>query len=410
MGARAVGASAIGDRAFLFFMLSLLADYEHYFGPLRLLRYITVRTLLAAITALFIGFIIAPRLIRKFRELKFGHGYIDDRTGELGATYFDKKHTPTMGGLIIFLSVFLSSVLWAAPNVWVFVSLFVYAALTIPGWRDDYLKVVHKNRNGISSWEKIGWQTLATVAALAVLLWHPASAAKIRELWVPFVKHAVIVHMHWALLLVLIYLWVVGFSNAINFTDGLDGLAVGCTISVALVFGIMAYAAGNVILSDYLLMSNVPGTGELTVICGALIGGCMAFLWYNSHPAEVFMGDAVVAVILAVLVTAGLSVATRSLGVALGGLIGVMAFMIHQPFTLVIVGGVFVAELLSVVIQIGWFKFTKRRFGEGRRVFLMAPIHHHFQKKGWPETKVVLRFWVLSLGCALAGLATLKLR
>jgi phospho-N-acetylmuramoyl-pentapeptide-transferase len=322
--------------------------------------------------------------------LKFGHGYIDDRTGALGATYFDKKHTPTMGGLIIFLSVFLSSVLWAAPNIWVFVSLFVYAALTVPGWRDDYLKVVHKNRDGISSWEKIGWQSLATAGALVVLLWHPASAQKIRELWVPFLKYAIIPHMHWSVLLVLIYLWIVGFSNAINFTDGLDGLAVGCTISVALVFGIMAYAAGNVFISEYLLMSHVPGTGELTVICGALIGGCMAFLWYNSHPAEVFMGD------------------TGSL--ALGGLIGVMAFMIHQPFTLVIVGGVFVAELLSVVIQVGWFKYTKRRFGEGRRVFLMAPIHHHFQKKGWPETKVVLRFWVLSLGCALAGLATLKLR
>jgi phospho-N-acetylmuramoyl-pentapeptide-transferase len=371
-------------------MLSYLADYQDYFGPLRLLRYITVRTLLAAVTALVIGFVIAPRLIAKFRELKFGHGYIDDRTGALGATYFDKKHTPTMGGLIIFLSVFLSSVMWAVPNVWVFVSLFVYAALTLPGWRDDYMKVVKKNRDGISSWEKIAWQSLATVVALGILLWHPASSEKIRELWVPFVKNAVIAHMPWWLLLVLIYLWIVGFSNAINFTDGLDGLAVGCTISVALVFGIMAYAAGNIILSEYLLMSFVPGTGELTVICGALIGGCMAFLWYNSHPAEVFMGD------------------TGSL--ALGGLIGVMAFMIHQPFTLVIVGGVFVAELLSVVIQIGWFKYTKRRFGVGRRVFLMAPIHHHFQKKGWPETKVVLRFWVLSLGCALAGLATLKLR
>ena len=371
-------------------MLSLLADYQDYFGPLRLLRYITVRTLLAAITALVIGFVIAPRLIARFRELKFGHGYIDDRTGALGATYFDKKHTPTMGGLIIFLSVFLSSVLWAGPNIWVFVSLFVYAALTVPGWRDDYLKVVHKNRDGISSWEKIGWQSLAAIVALGVLFYHPSSAEKIRELWIPFLKYPIIQQMPWWLLLGLLYLWIVGFSNAINFTDGLDGLAVGCTISVALVFGIMAYAAGNILISEYLLMSHVPGTGELTVICGALIGGCMAFLWYNSHPAEVFMGD------------------TGSL--ALGGLIGVMAFMIHQPFTLVIVGGVFVAELLSVVVQIGWFKITKKRFGVGRRVFLMAPIHHHFQKKGWPETKVVLRFWVLSLGCALAGLATLKLR
>jgi phospho-N-acetylmuramoyl-pentapeptide-transferase len=371
-------------------VLSYLADYADYFGPLRLLRYITVRTAFAALTALTLGFILGPMLIRKFKELKFGHGYIDDRTGALGATYFDKKHTPTMGGLIIFISVFVSSALWAAPNIWVFTSLFVYAALTVPGFRDDYLKVVHKNRDGISSWEKIGWQSLATLGALGMLLLHPDSEDKIREFWVPFVKHAVIEHMPWWLLLALIYLWVVGFSNAINLTDGLDGLAVGCTITVALVMGVMAYIAGNVLLSEYLLTSHVAKTGELTVICGALIGGCMAFLWYNSHPAEVFMGD------------------TGSL--ALGGLLGVMAFMIHQPLTLVIAGGVFVMELLSVVTQVGWFKYTKRRFGVGRRVFLMAPIHHHFQKKGWPETKVVLRFWVLSLGCALASLATLKLR
>lgn len=371
-------------------MLSYLADYEHYFGPLRLLRYLTVRTGGAMLTALVIGFIIGPWLIRRFRELKFGHGYIDERTGSLGATYFDKKHTPTMGGLIIFLAVFISAVLWATPNVWVFVSLFVYTALTIPGWRDDYLKVVHKNKDGIRPWEKIGWQSLATGVALGVLLWHPQSADKIRELWVPFFKEAVIAHMPWWLLLVLIYLWIVGFSNAINITDGLDGLAVGCTITVALVFGIMAYAAGNSLISQYLLISYVPGAGELTVICGALIGAGMAFLWFNSHPAEVFMGD------------------TGSL--ALGGLIGVMAFMIHQPFTLVIVGGVFVLELLSVVFQVGWFKYTRRRYGEGRRLFRMAPIHHHFQKLGWPETKVVLRFWVLSLGFALLGLATLKLR
>ncbi len=371
-------------------MLSYLADFEDVFGPLRLLRYITVRTALAALTALFLGFLLGPVMIRKFKELKFGHGYIDDRTGHLGATYFDKKHTPTMGGLIIFSAVFAASALWATPNIWVFTSLFVYAALTVPGFRDDYLKVVHKHRAGISSREKIAWQSLATLGALGLLLWHPDSSTKIRELWVPFVKHAVIAPMPWWLLLALIYLWIVGFSNAINLTDGLDGLAVGCTITVALVMGVMAYVAGNVLLSEYLLTSHVAKTGELTVICGALIGGCMAFLWYNSHPAEVFMGD------------------TGSL--ALGGLLGVMAFMIHQPLTLVIAGGVFVMELLSVVVQVSWFKYTRRRYGEGRRVFLMAPIHHHFQKKGWPETKVVLRFWVLSLGCALASLATLKLR
>lgn len=371
-------------------MLSYLADFSEYYGPLRLLKYITVRTALAALTSLIIGFALGPMMIRKFKQLKFGHGYIDDRTGALGASYFDKKNTPTMGGLIIFISVFLGAALWATPNVWVFTSLFVYAALTVPGFRDDYLKVVHKNRNGISSWEKIAWQSAAVAGALALLLTHPDSATKIREFWVPFVKQAIVTHMPWWMLIALIYLWIVGFSNAINLTDGLDGLAVGCTITVALVMGVMAYVADHVFLAEYLLTSHVPKVGELTVIAGALIGGCMAFLWFNSHPAEVFMGD------------------TGSL--ALGGLLGVMAFMIHQPLTLVIAGGVFVMELLSVVTQVGWFKYTKRRYGEGRRVFLMAPIHHHFQKKGWPETKVVLRFWVLSLGCALASLATLKLR
>jgi phospho-N-acetylmuramoyl-pentapeptide-transferase len=375
-------------------MLSFLADYSDYLGPLRVLRYISVRTIGATGTAAFIGFIIGPWLIRQLKRLKFGQHYDDDRTGDL-AQRFDKKNTPTMGGLLIFGSVFLSSVLWAGPNIWVFVALFVYAALTAVGYRDDYLKVVHRNRDGISSREKMFWQTLTTILALAVLLWHPQSSEKIREFWVPFIKHPVYVFSGLfgvPALFVFIYLWVVGFSNAINLTDGLDGLAVGCTIPVALVFGIMAYVADHFFLSEYLLTSHVPGTGELSVVCGALIGGCMAFLWFNSHPAEVFMGD------------------TGSL--ALGGLIGVMAFMIHQPLTLVIVGGVFVWEAVSVIIQVGYFKYTKRRSptGQGTRFFLMAPIHHHFQKKGWPETKVVLRFWVLSLICALAGLGTLKIR
>ena len=371
-------------------MLTWLSEFQEYLGPLRLLRFITFRTLLAAGTAFLIGMIVAPRLIRRFRELKLGHGYVDDRTGALGAAYSDKKHTPTMGGLIIFVAVLVSSLMWALPNVWVIVSMLVYGLLTIPGWRDDYRKVVRKSRDGIRSWEKIVWQTMTTVAALAILATYAESEESIRELWVPFLKNPLLISMPLALLLVLMFLWIVGFSNAINLTDGLDGLAVGCTISVALVFGIMAYAAGNVRISEYLLISYVPGTGELAVICGALIGASVAFLWYNSHPAQVFMGD------------------TGSL--ALGGLIGVMAFMIHQPLTLVIVGGVFVAEASSVIIQVGWFKFTRHRHGAGRRVFLMAPLHHHFQKLGWPETKVVIRFWIISLICALAGLATLKLR
>ena len=375
-------------------MLSYLAEYSDQFGPLRVLRYISVRTLGATGTAALIGFIIGPWLIHQLRRLKFGQHYDDDRTGDL-AQRFDKKNTPTMGGLLIFGCVFLSSVLWATPNIWIVVALFVYTALTGVGFRDDYLKVVHKNRDGISSREKIIWQTVITVIALAVLLWHPTSAGKIRELWVPFVKHPVLVFsglLGLPALFIFIYLWLVGFSNAINLTDGLDGLAIGCTISVALVYGIMAYAAGNILISEYLLISYVPGTGELTVLCGALVGAGVAFLWYNSHPAEVFMGD------------------TGSL--ALGGLIGIIAFMVQQPLTLIIVGGVFVWEAVSVIIQVGYFKYTKRlsSTGQGSRYFLMAPIHHHFQKKGWPETKVVLRFWVLSLIFALIGLATLKIR
>ena len=372
-------------------MLSYFADYREYFGPLRLLDSHTFRIVMAAVTASFIGFLIGPKLIRHLRRLKFGQHYDDDRTGDL-ASRFDKKNTPTMGGLLIFGSVFLSSFLWAKPNIYVCVALFVFTALTGLGFRDDWLKVVHKSRVGVSSWEKIFWQTLITVVALAALLWHPASSERIRELWVPFVKHPVVASLPIWALFIFVYLWLVGFSNAINLTDGLDGLAIGCTITVALDYGIMAYVAGNVIISNFLLFHNVPGTGELTVICGALIGACMAFLWFNSHPAEVFMGD------------------TGSL--ALGGLIGIIAFMVQQPLTLIIVGGVFVWEALSVIIQVGWFKYTKRRSptGEGRRFFLMAPIHHHFQKQGWPETKVVLRFWVLSLIFALAGLGTLKLR
>jgi len=371
-------------------MLTDLAEFERYFGPLRLLRYISFRVLIAAGTAFVVGIVIGPWLIARFRHLKLGHGYVDDRTGALDSSYDEKKRTPTMGGLIIFVAVLVAAALWAQPNIWVVVSLLVYAVLTVPGWRDDYLKVVHRNRDGIRPLEKILWQSLAAIGALTLLTWHPLSADKIQEFWVPFVKHAVTASMWLPVLGVLFYLWIVGFSNAINLTDGLDGLAAGCTISVALVFGIMAYAAGHAGISEYLFISHVPGTGELSVVCGALIGACMAFLWFNSHPAEVFMGD------------------TGSL--ALGGLIGVMAFMIHQPFTLVIAGGVFVIEAASVIIQVGWFKYTRRRFGQGRRVFLMAPLHHHFQKLGWRETKVVTRFWILSLIFAIAGLGTLKLR
>src|SRR4051812_3441900 len=247
-------------------MLSYLADFEEYFGPLRLLRFITLRTLFSAGTAVLIRFVLGPWVILWLKRLKVGQHYDDDRTGDLAAK-FDKKNTPTMGGLLIFASVFLSTALWAQPNIWVAVAMFVYVALTAVGYRDDFLKVVRKNRDGISSKEKMIWQTLVTVLALTALVFHPTSAIKIRELWVPFVKIPVLTVMPVALLFVMMFFWLVGFSNAINFTDGLDGLAVGCTITVALVYGIMAYAASNVRICDYLLIGHVPGTGELAVIC-----------------------------------------------------------------------------------------------------------------------------------------------
>ena len=229
-------------------MLNYLSDFEQYFGPLRLVRAITFRTLMAAGTATLLGFLIGPWLIARLRRLKFGQNYDDHRVGELAAR-FDKKNTPTMGGLLIFFSVFGATFLWASPNVWVVVAMFVYVALTGVGFRDDYLKVTGRSSRGISSGEKILWQTIITVIALAAILWNPVSAEKIREFWVPFYKEPAWIFtggLGFVALLALIFFWIVGFSNAINLTDGLDGLAVGCSITVALVYGIMAYVAGRV--------------------------------------------------------------------------------------------------------------------------------------------------------------------
>jgi phospho-N-acetylmuramoyl-pentapeptide-transferase len=289
-----------------------------------------------------------------------------------------------MGGLLIYTSVTVSTLLWARPNVWILVALFVYTALTVLGFADDYLKVSKKNSKGVSSRQKLFWQALTAVAALTFLLMAEGSREKVLEFWVPFVKDPVMTSAPLWFIFPFFFLVIMGSSNAINLTDGVDGLAIGCTISVALVYAIMAYAAGHAIIAEYLFISNVPGTGELSIICGCLVGAGLAFLWFNAHPAEVFMGD------------------TGSL--ALGGLVGVIAFMVHQPLTLIIVGGIFVMEAMSVIIQVASFRTR------GKRVFRMAPIHHHFELKGWQETKVVIRFWILSLIFALIGLGTLKLR
>lgn len=366
-------------------MLTYLSQYEELFGPLRLFTFLTFRCAAAAATALFIGFILGPWVIRKLRMFKLNQALRSQgEVGRLADLHASKAGTPTMGGLLIYFSVTATVLLWARPNRLVLVCLIVYTGLTLLGFLDDYLKVSRKNSKGLSGRYKLVGQALLTLVALGIMLSHPVYQITVTELWIPFLKAPLIATMPLVLVIGFFFLVMAGSSNAINLTDGADGLAIGCTITVALVYGIIAYAAGNTIIADYLLIGYIPGAGEMAVVCSALVGGGMAFLWYNCHPAEVFMGD------------------TGSL--ALGGLIGTMAFLVQQPFTLVIVGGIFVLEALSVIMQVFSFKTT------GRRIFRMAPIHHHFELGGWPETKVVIRFWILSLMFAIAGLSTLKLR
>jgi phospho-N-acetylmuramoyl-pentapeptide-transferase len=323
-----------------------------------------------AATAMMIGMLLAPYVIARLRALKAGQVFrTAEEVGRLADLHNSKKDTPTMGGLIVFFSVLISTLLWAKLNVFVLTALMVYTGLTIIG---------------LSGKAKLAWQGILTVAALALLLTSPDSADFIRQLWLPFYKEPIIHAMPLPVLAIFLYLVLSGSSNAINLTDGVDGLAIGCTVTVAMAYALMAYASGNAIYADYLLVPFMPGTGELTILLSILCGACLAFLWHNAHPAAVFMGD------------------TGSL--ALGGLVGIVAFMILQPITLVIIGGVFVMEVMSVILQVGSFKMRKKR------IFLLSPIHHHFELKGWAETQVVIRFWILSLVFAVIGLATLKLR
>jgi phospho-N-acetylmuramoyl-pentapeptide-transferase len=378
-------------------MLSYLQFGEDLWGPLRLFQFISIRAIFAGITAIFIGFVLGPKLISALRTFGAKQAFRDkDEVGDLAALHEAKAKTPTMGGLLIFGSVLFSTILWAEPNIYVITAMAIYIILTMVGFADDYLKISKKNSKGLAGRYKLLGQLLATGVALFFLLGPFSenftgtqersleSSSKMMELWLPFYKDIVIQNMPIILVFVLFLFTLTGSSNAINLTDGLDGLAIGCTVTVALTYGIMSYASGNFVISEYLRISWVPGTGELTVVCAALLGGSLAFLWYNAHPAEMFMGD------------------TGSL--AIGGLVGIIALMIHQPFTLIIVGGIFVIEAGSVILQVASFK------SRGKRIFLMSPIHHHFELKGWKETKVVIRFWILSLLFAIIGLATLKLR
>ncbi len=360
-------------------------------SPLRLFRYITVRSAGAALTALIISLWLGPRVIAWLKRLRFGQEYQDkaETAGELKARLLSKKGTPTMGGILIVLALNFTTLLWAQWNALVELTLLSVVVLTGLGFYDDYAKIVEQSGGGAKFRVKL-WVQSALALFIGVYLWMvPATSRLITDIMLPFYKYPIASGAGVAGLLITI-LAIVGSSNAVNLTDGLDGLAIGCTLIVSFVFLVLTYAAGDKIVSTYLLIDRVPGAGELTVFCSAMFGAGLGFLWFNCHPAQMFMGD------------------TGSL--ALGGALGIIAVLIHQPFVLVIAGGVFVIEASSVLLQLGWFRYTRARTGTGRRIFLMAPLHHHFEKRGWYESQVVMRFYILGVLFAVLALSTLKIR
>src|SRR6266436_37175 len=360
-------------------------------SPLRLFRYITFRSGCAALTALLISWWLGARVITWLKTLKFGQDYADkaETGGSLAARLFSKKGTPTMGGILIVLALNVTTLLWAQWNTLIQLTLLSVVVLTALGFYDDYAKIVQQSPGGDRSRVKLLVQA-ALGLFIGLYLWLVPSTSKlITDIMVPFYKYPVATGAG-GVGLALTILTIVGGSNAVNLTDGLDGLAIGCTLIVSFVFVALTYLAGNARAAAYLQIPYVAGAGELTVFCASMIGAGLGFLWFNCHPAQVFMGD------------------TGSL--ALGGALGIIAVLIHQPLVLVIAGGVFVMEAGSVMVQTGYFKYTRRRYGTGQRVFLMAPLHHHFEKKGWHESQVVMRFYILGILCGLVALSTLKIR
>ena len=353
-------------------MLLMLAKWiGHDIRLFNVFNYITLRGVLAALTALIISFIVGPWMIRKLTTLKVGQPVRDDGP----QTHLVKAGTPTMGGALILASVIITTLLWAdLTNRYVWISLLTLVGFGIIGWVDDWRKVVEKNPRGLASRWKYFWQSVIAAAIAAWLAWSAHLPAQ-TELIVPFFKH-IVMPLGAVGFVVLAYFVIVGTSNAVNLTDGADGLAILPTVMVAGALAIFAYVAGHAVFSKYLGLPHIPGAGELVIFCAALMGAGLAFLWFNAYPAEVFMGAA----------------------------LGVVAVIVRQEIVLFIMGGVFVAEAISVMVQVGSFKLR------GKRVFLMAPIHHHFEKKGWKETQVVVRFWIISMMLVLIGLASLKLR
>ncbi|MDB5859273.1 MAG: mraY [Ramlibacter sp.] len=392
-------------------MLLSLASWLQTLGPefgwLRVVQYLTFRAVLAAMTALLIGILAGPWVIRRLTALKIGQPV----RGYAMQSHLQKSGTPTMGGVLVLIAIAISTLLWFDwTNRFVWIVLAVTLGFGAIGWADDWQKVVNKDPEGMRSGEKYFWQSLIGLVAALYLVFSISESNNYRVLelffkWVwsgfdvnlppkaglmvPFVKE-----VNYPLgvfgFVILTYLVIVGASNAVNLTDGLDGLAIMPVVMVGSALGVFAYVTGSAVYSKYLLFPYIPGSGELLIFCAAMAGAGLAFLWFNAHPAQVFMGDVG--------------------ALALGGALGTIAVIVRQEIVLSIMGGIFVVEALSVMAQVIYFKYTKKKYGEGRRILKMAPLHHHFEKSGWKETQVVVRFWIITMLLCLIGLSTLKLR
>ena len=388
-------------------LLWLAQFFQQDVGPLRVFSFISFRAVFATLTALAIGLLAGPAVIRLLTRLKVGQAVRTDGP----QTHLVKSGTPTMGGLLILIAITVSTLLWCDwSNRFIWVVLIVTIGFGIVGWVDDYRKVVYKDPNGMSSREKYFWQSLIGIVA-AIYLAFAVSGQSNAEVWtlfidwvrsgfnmdlspkadfiIPFFKTISYPLGVWGFI-ALTYFVIVGTSNAVNLTDGLDGLTIMPTIMVGTALGVFAYLTGYSLYSKYLFIPYIPGAGELLVFCGAMAGAGLAFLWFNAHPAQMFMGDVG--------------------ALALGGALGTIAVIVRQEIVLFIMGGIFVVETISVMLQVTYFKYTKKKYGTGRRIFLMAPLHHHFEQKGWKETQVVVRFWIITMILVLIGLSTLKIR
>jgi phospho-N-acetylmuramoyl-pentapeptide-transferase len=377
------------------------------FGFFRVFQYLTFRAVMAALTALLIGLFAGPWVIRYLASLKIGQPI----RGYSMPSHLAKSGTPTMGGVLILISIAISTLLWFDwTNRFVWIVMIVTLGFGAIGWVDDWRKVVNKDPEGMRSREKYFWQSVVGLIAALYLVFSISESSNVRvlQLFVSWVQSGFDVNLPpKAGLMVpffkeisyplgvfgfvfLTYLVIVGSSNAVNLTDGLDGLAIMPVVMVASALGVFAYVTGSSVFSKYLFLPYIPGAGELLIFCAAMAGAGLAFLWFNTHPAQVFMGDVG--------------------ALALGGALGTIAVIVRQEIVLAIMGGIFVIEALSVMLQVTYFKYTKRKYGEGRRILKMAPLHHHFEKSGWKETQVVVRFWIITMLLCLVGLSTLKLR